>query len=117
MANSGRVHRMFQVTPDQEHNLFIGDMLSDGLLIVELLPSSAVSTPVRQAGILMATSVIEEEEGSLDAPGSSDSAGARRHQSYGRNTSNGVCVCLHICVCVCVCVYVCVCVCEGHIGL
>ena len=107
MANSGRVDQMFQVTPDQEHNLVIGDMLSDGLLVVELPPSSAVSTPMSQAGLLMATSVPEEDEGSSDSPGFSDGAAARR-KSYGRNASYGVCVC--VCV-VCVCVW-CACVCA-----
>ena len=39
---------MFQVTPDQEKTILIGDMLSDGLLVVELPPSPA-STPALEA--------------------------------------------------------------------
>ena len=36
VATSGRVDHMFQVLPDQEDSVSMGDFLSDGLLIVEL---------------------------------------------------------------------------------
>lgn len=35
MAFSGRVDRVFQVLPEQEENIIVGDMLSDGILVVE----------------------------------------------------------------------------------
>ena len=97
VANSGRVDRMFQVTPDQENNLFIGDMLSDGLLIVEL-PLPAVVTPIQPALLI---SSMAEEGSDLDSPafGSAASASSRR-KSYGRNASYGAYVCVFVCVCV-----------------
>ena len=36
VATTGRVDRMFQVLPDQEDSISLGDILSDGLLVVEL---------------------------------------------------------------------------------
>ncbi len=91
VANSGRVDRMFQVTPDQENNLFIGDMLSDGLLIVEL-PPTTVATPI-QPPLLISSMPEEAEAGSdLDSPafGSGANASSRR-KSFGRNASYGMC--------------------------
>ena len=39
---TGLVDRMFQVLPEQENEMYVGDMLGDGLLVVELdSPSSA----------------------------------------------------------------------------
>ena len=35
VAFSGRVDRVFQVLPEQEENIIVGDMLSDGILVVE----------------------------------------------------------------------------------
>ncbi len=49
VALSGRVERMFQVLPDQEEGVFIGDMFSDGLFVVELpcqSSSEVTSDPV-----------------------------------------------------------------------
>jgi len=34
---------MFQVPPDQEDDIFIGDMLSDGIVVVELDPSPSAT--------------------------------------------------------------------------
>ena len=39
VATSGRMDCMFQVLPDQEDSISMGDILSDGLLVVELDPS------------------------------------------------------------------------------
>ena len=44
---SGRVDRMFQVLPDQENDIRMEDLLSDGLLVVEL-ESSPTGTPQPQ---------------------------------------------------------------------
>ena len=41
---TGQMNRMFQVLPDEEENIYIGDMLSDDIIVVEL-DSSPVSTP------------------------------------------------------------------------
>ena len=35
VAFSGHVDRVFQVLPEQEENIIVGDMLSDGILVVE----------------------------------------------------------------------------------
>ena len=35
VAFSGRVDRVFQVLLEQEENIIVGDMLSDGILVVE----------------------------------------------------------------------------------
>lgn len=35
VASNGRLDRMFQVLPGQEESISVGDMLSDGILIVE----------------------------------------------------------------------------------
>lgn len=35
VASNGRLDRMFQVLPEQEESISVGDMLSDGILIVE----------------------------------------------------------------------------------
>ena len=43
-VETGRMNRMFKVLPDQEENIYIGDMLSDDIIVVEL-ESSPVSTP------------------------------------------------------------------------
>lgn len=83
VANSGRVDRMFQVTPDQEHSMLIGDMLSDGLLIVELLPSPA-STPIGQPADLLSP----DSNGTDESPLLSDAAVAKR-KLFGRNASYG----------------------------
>ena len=49
---TGRMNRMFQVLPDQEENIYIGDMLSDDIIVVEL-DSSPVSTPECKTKILL----------------------------------------------------------------
>ena len=49
---TGRMNRMFQVLPDQEENIYIGDMLSDDIIVVEL-DSSPVSTPECKPKILL----------------------------------------------------------------
>ena len=82
---------MFQVTPDQEINLVIGDMLSDGLLIVELPPPS-VTTPMSQACMIM-TPDLPGEGGDEASPetemvGRFDVAATKR-KSFGRNPSYG----------------------------
>ena len=46
------MNRMFQVLPDQEENIYIGDMLSDDIIVVEL-DSSPVSTPECKTKILL----------------------------------------------------------------
>ena len=43
---------MFQVLPDQEENIYIGDMLADDIIVVEL-ESSPVSTPESKPKILL----------------------------------------------------------------
>ena len=55
VATSGRVDRMFQVLPDQEDNIRMEDMLSDGLLVVEL-GSSPTGTPQPKTGSLLSPS-------------------------------------------------------------
>ena len=87
VANSGRVDRMFQVTPDQERTMMIGDMLSDGLLIVEF-PSSPAVTP----SVEMDTAPILS-----DPPHSASGIGElprfklaeERRKNFGRNASYG----------------------------
>ena len=49
---TGRLNRMFQVLPDQEDGIFIGDMLSDGIVVVELDPSPT-ATPESKPKILL----------------------------------------------------------------
>ena len=49
---TGRLNRMFQVLPDQEDGIFIGDMLSDGIVVVELDPSPT-ATPETKPKILL----------------------------------------------------------------
>ena len=49
---TGRMNRMFQVLPDQEENIYIGDMLSDDIIVVEM-DSSPVSTPESKPKILL----------------------------------------------------------------
>ena len=46
------MNRMFQVLPDQEENIYIGDMLADDIIVVEL-ESSPVSTPESKPKILL----------------------------------------------------------------
>lgn len=84
VANSGRVDRMFQVTPDQEKTMLIGDMLSDGLLIVELLPSP-VSTPCAESHPCIHLSPGDSPESSLDL----DTASSEKRKLFGRNSSYG----------------------------
>lgn len=76
---------MFQVTPDQERTMLIGDMLSDGLLIVEF-PPSPPSTPASKThpSVLM-TPEIEGARNPLDTP----SAAEERRKVFGRNASYG----------------------------
>jgi len=49
---TGRLNRMFQVLPDQEDGIFIGDMLSDGIVVVEMDPSPT-ATPEAKPKILL----------------------------------------------------------------
>ena len=35
VASTGRFDRVFQILPEQEEGISVGDMLSDGILIVE----------------------------------------------------------------------------------
>lgn len=87
VANSGRVDRMFQVIPDQERTIVIGDMLSDGLLIVELPPSppptpiSGVSAP--SPSILLS---LETQGGEHPLTTASE-----KRRLFGRNASYGMC--------------------------
>ena len=82
VAMTGRVERMFQVLPDQEEAMFIGDMFSDGLFVVELPSQSLMGTTDPNPTILLSP---EMEEARL---------------------AYCVCVCVRVCVCVCVCVCV-----------
>ena len=42
VASSGRLDRVFQILPEQESMMSVGDMLSDGILVVEFeSPSSS----------------------------------------------------------------------------
>ncbi len=84
VATSGRVDRMFQVTPDQERTMQIGDMLSDGLLIVEFPPSPA-STPAVEIVASLDTPVSAGMPGEL--PTFMLAAGKRN--TFGRNASYG----------------------------
>lgn len=72
---------MFQVTPDQEKTMLIGDMLSDGLLIVEF-PPSPPSTPASKThpSVLLTTEI----EGS-----SAHSVVEQKRKAFGRNASYG----------------------------
>ena len=73
---------MFQVTPDQEKTMLIGDMLSDGLLIVELPPSPA-STPSVESHPSILLSPGDNPETSLDT------AASEKRKMFGRNSSYG----------------------------
>lgn len=86
---------MFQVTPDQEKTMLIGDMLSDGLLIVELLPSPSC-TPAAEShpSILLFPEATGGARGTgnlMDSPSPMDSpsTAARKRKMFGRNTSYG----------------------------
>ena len=35
VASTGRFDRVFQILPEQEEGIAVGDMLSDGILVVE----------------------------------------------------------------------------------
>jgi len=80
---------MFQVTPDQESNLFIGDMLSDGLLIVEL-PPPCVTTPMSQTSSsgIMTPDIIRDGGDEVSPEGRFGSTSGKR-KSFGRNPSYG----------------------------
>ena len=87
VANSGRVDWMFKVIPDQERTIVIGDMLSDGLLIVELPPSppptpiSGVSAP--SPSILLS---LETQGGEHPLTTASE-----KRRLFGWNASYGMC--------------------------
>ncbi len=83
VANSGRIDRLFQVIPDQEGSILIGEMLSDGLLVVEM-PSSPPSTPLisTHPAILLSP---DTEEGVI----SGNPLKEKRKQQFGRNASYG----------------------------
>jgi hypothetical protein len=82
---------MFQVTPDQEKTILIGDMLSDGLLIVEL-PASPTSTPADpHPSILLCPEsgegCVQAESSAADSQSQADlkrnAFGINRNVSYG----------------------------------
>lgn len=77
---------MFQVTPDQEKTILIGDMLSDGLLIVELLPSPS-STPA--AEVYPSIDLPGEACGTGNTSDSPTGAAQRSRSTFGRNISYG----------------------------
>ena len=80
---------MFQVTPDQEKTMLIGDMLSDGLLIVEFPPSPG-STPaveIDPSSLLTPTSAEVPAEGPLPT----FILASEKRKTYGRNPSYGEC--------------------------
>ncbi len=82
---TGRVERMFQVLPDQEEAMYIGDMFSDGLFVVELSSQSPMTSTDPNPTILLSPDM---EQARLVCVCSG-------------------CVCVGVqCVCVrCVCVY------------
>lgn len=43
---------MFQVLPDQEDGIFVGDMLSDGIVVVELDPSPTATPETKPKTLL-----------------------------------------------------------------
>ena len=83
VATSGRVDRVFQVTPDQERTMLIGDMLSDGLLVVEFPPSPA-ATPSAEMDTTLLTPA-SAPPGELP----SFSLAVDRRKNFGRNASYG----------------------------
>ena len=54
----GRSNRMFQVHPEQEDDIFIGDMQSDGIVVVEVDPSPT-ATPETKPKILLWTATVK----------------------------------------------------------
>lgn len=84
VATSGRMDCMFQVLPDQEDSISMGDILSDGLLVVELDPSGrlqAIPETPTNPQIL-----FSPEEEAKPAFMRLESATERR-QVFGRNSS------------------------------
>jgi len=86
VANSGLVDRMFQVTSDQEDTILIGDMLSDGLLVVELPPSPA-STPCVETRPAIRMSSHESQP--PESPLSLMATAVEKRKVFGRNASYG----------------------------
>ncbi|XP_064397829.1 diacylglycerol kinase zeta-like isoform X2 [Halichondria panicea] len=78
IAMTGRVERMFQVLPDQEEAMYIGDMFSDGLFVVELSSQSPMTSTDPNPTILLSPDM--EQARCLESA-------EDKRKAFGRNPS------------------------------